>query len=358
MQSTSTPRASRVLPMILSALRQHALLIAVVVIYAVIANTLAHVYPSVDGTDKLSALVERFLHMLPGMAYFLLLGRYLYIRRVFSPAKPMIWLKEDVRRVLTDPDRLISGLLAVLLMMMVLISFAQLKRLIPVLQPFAWDTTFIAVDRALHFGTDPWRIAHGLAGHPLMITLATGAYNLWLFMMYFVLLATCFHTGNRDLRMQYLIAFILTWAIGGNLLATLFSSAGPVYVARLGLGETFTPLMAILQAHAESQPISVVETQDLLWSIYQDPNSLNSISAFPSMHVASTVLMAVYGFRLNRWLGWALTVFAGLIMLGSVMLAWHYAVDGYAGALVALGSWALAGVLTRRFARPAEPATT
>ena len=252
-------------------------------------------------------------------------------------------------RKLTDPERLASGLVGLVLMFVVLVSFAQLKRLIPIIQPFAWDETFIVMDRALHFGLDPWQIAHAVAGHPLIVTAITGAYNFWLFLMYFSLIFACFSNANRAARMQYLIAFVLTWAIGGNLIATLFSSAGPVYVERLGLGDHFAPLMALLHDHAATQPITVIASQDLLWDFYTAPDSLSGISAFPSMHVASTTLMALYARAYNRRFGQVMTGFACVIMLGSVLLAWHYAVDGYAGALIALAAWWVATRLVRRF---------
>ena len=34
-----------------------------------------------------------------------------------------------------------------------------------------------------------------------------------------------------------------------------------------------------------------------------------------------------------------LLLIAGVIMIGSVLLGWHYAVDGYLGALIAWGAW-------------------
>jgi hypothetical protein len=36
-----------------------------------------------------------------------------------------------------------------------------------------------------------------------------------------------------------------------------------------------------------------------------------------------------------------------LIQVGSVVLAWHYAVDGYLGAVLAIVCWRVAGTLTR-----------
>ena len=67
-----------------------------------------------------------------------------------------------------------------------------------------------------------------------------------------------------------------------------------------------------------------------------------------SMHVASSVLLALLGWRLRPAAGVALTVFAVLILAGSIHLGWHYAVDGYAGAVGAILIWTLVGWLQRR----------
>ncbi len=331
------------------AARQHRLLFVIVFFYAMLSLGISLAIHTTTVDQKLTSLVNSFLSMLPMMAYFLLAWRYLTQRFTVPVEHRKGWLKADLKRTMTDPDRLASALIGLLLMVVVLVSFAQLKRLIPIIQPFAWDESFIALDQAIHFGVNPWRIAHAIAGYSLVITFLTGAYNFWLFLMYFSLIFACFSTANRVARMQYLVAFVLTWAIGGNLFATIFSSAGPVYVERLGLGEYFAPLLTILQTHAQVQPITVVETQDLLWSFYIAPESLSGISAFPSMHVASTTLMALYAAAYNRRFGQIMTGFAVVIMLGSVLLAWHYAVDGYAGALIALACWWGAGRLVRRF---------
>ncbi|MCZ6764391.1 MAG: PAP2 family protein, partial [Alphaproteobacteria bacterium] len=40
-------------------------------------------------------------------------------------------------------------------------------------------------------------------------------------------------------------------------------------------------------------------------------------------------------------------IYAAAIMIGSVHLAWHYAIDGYLGALMAWGIWWLSGHLVR-----------
>jgi hypothetical protein len=63
------------------------------------------------------------------------------------------------------------------------------------------------------------------------------------------------------------------------------------------------------------------------------------------MHVGSATLLALFGWRLNRAAGIALTIFAVLIMLGSVHLGWHYAIDGYVAALGTTLIWFITGRL-------------
>jgi hypothetical protein len=64
----------------------------------------------------------------------------------------------------------------------------------------------------------------------------------------------------------------------------------------------------------------------------------------PSLHVASAVLLALACGRLNRRLATAMWANAALIWLGSVHLAWHYAIDGVLGGAIALAAWKTADV--------------
>ena len=62
----------------------------------------------------------------------------------------------------------------------------------------------------------------------------------------------------------------------------------------------------------------------------------------------AVVLLALLSFAgRKRWLGWFFVAFTAVILLGSVHLAWHYAIDGYAGVVVALAAWFVAGRLAR-----------
>jgi membrane-associated phospholipid phosphatase len=91
-----------------------------------------------------------------------------------------------------------------------------------------------------------------------------------------------------------------------------------------------------------------IQVQDMLWHSYATGHGeITGISAMPSLHVTVAVLLMLLGWRTNRWLGAAMSVFAGLVVIGSIHLAWHYAVDGIAGAGLAVFFWWAAALLVR-----------
>ena len=72
------------------------------------------------------------------------------------------------------------------------------------------------------------------------------------------------------------------------------------------------------------------------------------VSAMPSLHVANVVLLALIAWQRSRIIGVLIAGYAAIIQLGSVILAWHYAVDGYVGAALAVASWASAKAILRQ----------
>jgi hypothetical protein len=300
----------------------------------------------------LTFLVVTFV---PACLLILLVWRLGYMIAKVRPDRPIAWLAADIRRVLLDPERLLGGAVALVGIAAFQRSFAYLKDMVPVLHPFSWDQTFLDWDRALHFGTDPYVYLMPLVSTPWVIAVLNGAYHLWLLMVIFLLFVAGFDRTNPRARMTFLVAHVLTWAIGGNLLATVFSSAGPVYLERLGMGDAFVPLMATLHQMAQHVPLPALDVQEMLWQGYVADGPISGISAMPSMHLASTTLMTLYAFTWRRWAGRAMVGFWVLIMIGSVALGWHYAIDGYLGAALALAFWCVAGRMVPRD-NPAETA--
>ena len=272
----------------------------------------------------------------------------LYVMLFVRPANLLRYLAADIRTNWLTVERLAGGGLILLLLPRFISLFTVFKTLIPVINPYAWDPQFAQWDRWMHGGVDPWRLLQPILGAPWISSGINFFYHMWIFVLYGILLWQAFSVRDPRLRMQFFLTFVLVWSLLGGLMATLLSSVGPVYFGRVtGLEDPFLPLVDYLQAANETAPIWALQLHDWLWRshILGEYNFGTGISAMPSVHVAAAVLFALLGWRSHRLLGIALTAFAVMIMIGSVHLAWHYALDGYVAAILTYGLWRAAGWL-------------
>jgi hypothetical protein len=271
-------------------------------------------------------------------------------RREPSPTRA---LARMLGAFLSDRDRIANSLNGLAAMIVFAAGFGVLKGAIAILAPFHWDEAFARWDRTLHFGRAPHEWLWWLVEQPVAVWLINLGYNFWFVVLAGSMLAAAISRRDTRLRHQFMVSLILVWVLAGFLVAMAFSSAGPCYFERLGLGGEFQPLMDALAAADEHFPVWALTTQDILWSGYAGaPTGSLGISAFPSVHVATAVLIAIYATRRSLSAGVALWLFAGLIMIGSVVLGWHYAIDGYAAAILAVAIWKATGLFLDWFAGP------
>ena len=334
-----------------ASLRTHRTLLLIVLLYAAAATLLAGGLPS--PSDILNVLAGFLVAILTG-PIFILCGYTIRVMVMQRPHRLCHYLYHDLRRYLSN-ERLLHALPAMLLIPIFASSFTVFKAAIPRLHPYTWDATLSGWDMALHGGVAPWERLQPLLGHPLVTAVLNFAYHFWFFLFYAILYWLILDTRRPLLRMQFLLSFALTWIALGSILAVLFASVGPCYYGHLHATDPYAPLMAYLHGANQQIPVWALQVQDMLWQGYQSKgvNGDLGISAMPSMHVATAVLMAMMGWRVSRAAGTALSVFAVLIMLGSIHLGWHYAVDGYVGAAGAVLVWRLVGrTLGREAAAP------
>lgn len=287
-----------------------------------------------------------------------------FVMVAVRPARLIDYIARDARTNWLTTERLFGGLLITFLLQGFFSIFTSMKSLIPVINPFVWDATLTAWDRSLHGGVDPWLLMQPVLGFPLVTTAINFLYQCWLPLLYGFLVWQGFSLRDRRLRMRFFLALFLVWVLLGNLMATVLSSAGPVYFGRVtGLEDVFLPLMDYLRSVHEVSPVWALELQEALWGAYTlDQNQLGKgISAMPSIHVATAVLFALTAWSANRLAGVVFTAYAVVVMIGSVHLAWHYALDGYVAALLTYLLWRAAGWLLDRdpaFASMARQAGT
>ena len=239
--------------------------------------------------------------------------------------------------------RYISALVILTSLIAFMPAFSAIKSHMAVFNNFSWDGAFIDLDRQIH-GDDAWRVLQPVVGYPIVTSILSVFYHLWLMLLYvgsfyFVL------SQNPELRQRYFIAYLLCWSIIGVGLATAFSSVGPCFVEPIIGRQDFQPLMEYLQYANQQYPVLVLRVQDMLLTKYQTADgSLGSgISAMPSMHVAHAFLFFLAVRRISRAAAWLFGIFFVVIMIGSVHLAYHYAVDGYVSIIVTALIWKLAG---------------
>ena len=68
-------------------------------------------------------------------------------------------------------------------------------------------------------------------------------------------------------------------------------------------------------------------------------NPTRGIGAMPSVHVAAHALFALWARERSRILGRIGFFLTALTFVGSVVTGWHYAIDAYAGLLLAILCW-------------------
>lgn len=263
-----------------------------------------------------------------------------------------IWAKSYRERL---SPRLFIGFLTVFaLLPLVKSAVASCKQAIPLIHPFSWDVALMRLDYVLHFGHHPWQLLAPLLSMPWIIRTLDYAYMAWFYLLFVSCLWMAW-TPRRRLRLCYLVSTLFVWILIGSCLAIAFSSAGPCFYSKVvSTGNNpYAPLMQTLSNLSESSiknggsHLYATFNQDGLWegAITGEWGPFGGISAMPSVHLSMATLFVWLAFEVRKWLGWVFVGYLALIQIGSVILGWHYAVDGYLGILLASMIW----LCVRRF---------
>jgi PAP2 superfamily len=218
--------------------------------------------------------------------------------------------------------------------------FTSVKNTLVVWQGgFHFDRQFADLDAFLHFGVDPWRLVTPLMNSAAARVFVGYNYGIIWFLITFGSVYFVASSPRADsVRSRYFVSFMLVWGLLGNVLAGLFMSAGPAFYAQAtGDSTRFAELAASLAQGAALGDATGL-FQDYLWSLYETGQTgfASGISAFPSVHVGLIVMNTLFAWDACRKLGWAMIAYSVLIFVSSVGLGWHYAVDGYASAILVI----------------------
>ncbi len=260
------------------------------------------------------------------------------------------------RRVLAPATVLRFGVAATLFWPF-LDVFGWMKSRIPVLRPFYLDPALVEWERVLHVGRQPWEWLWPAFGSAPMVRFLDLFYHP-LYSAVVVLTVLWFALRPAGaFRMQFLLTYVLIWIVLGSVFATALSSVGPCYYGRLlpGAADPFAPLMAQLNAIHVEQPLASITAQNVLWAGVENRALALGVSAMPSVHVGIAALLMFAALRAHRVLAIVGVVFFVITLLASVVLGWHYALDGYVVLPLVGALWWATGRLSRHhFAVPPD----
>ena len=215
-------------------------------------------------------------------------------------------------------------------------GFHMIKVCIPQITVFWADDAFARLDRVLHGSQDAFFLYHGLLGEVIPnAAVVTAYFPVWLTIAYVYPALVAAFEPDEARAIRHIRLHFISWVLLGTVVALIFASAGPIYVALLTGAEDFAYLDAFLQAD-QAAFAGVIHLQRELWTEHSTGALGSGISAFPSLHVAAATLPVVWLVDRFGWYGLISALFPAMIQYGSVLTGFHYAVDGYASVVVVL----------------------
>ncbi|WP_338468472.1 phosphatase PAP2 family protein [Novosphingobium sp. ZN18A2] len=276
--------------------------------------------------------------LLPGLIWFGLLSVEITKRQVDQP------IRAFRKTVYMRRHWLTRGMLFILLMLPMGRAISSYKSAIPRIVPFYADPYLAAADRAL-FGIDPWRITHALIG-PVGTVFLDRAYTVWFAMMMVMFGWFCF-TSNMKLQARGLLSYLLCWSLLGSLAATALSSVGPCFYFHFYGSHQFDGLTNQLAMVDAKYGLFAPMEAKFLMNQFETGSLGSGISAMPSLHVSIAFLFFFATLTNVRqlWIKLIAGSYAIIILVASVHLGWHYAVDGLFSIVCTAIIWWSAGYL-------------
>ncbi|MER9623221.1 phosphatase PAP2 family protein [Mesorhizobium sp. M0222] len=296
----------------------------------------------------------RFIFLSSILGFFVICGATAVTLIRDRPASPLSHLMAKLSGDWAIKERMALGLPIVLATSFLFSTFTSMKASVGNLVPYYADPFLAGLDRAIH-GGDAWRLIHPLIGYPLVTYCLGLFYFAWIPVVFMTLAAVAFMRGRRRLRNRYLLSVALCWILIGSLAAMAVASAGPCFYRIFYHDDPFREMTAYFAYAGHFYPMTHLDLQALLIKEGAEPGIQigNGISAFPSMHVALAFLNVLFARHIGRiWFGLSIAFFV-VILVGSVHLGWHYAVDGEASMIGVAAIWWLSDRLVGRIANPA-----
>lgn len=100
-----------------------------------------------------------------------------------------------------------------------------------------------------------------------------------------------------------------------------------------------------LQTIDNENALWAIKNQHGLWDAMVNQYWLpfGGISAMPSIHVAMSVIFLLSSYCISKTIGIVFLAYLVIIQVGSIILGWHYAIDGYVSIMASILIWTISG---------------
>ena len=252
-----------------------------------------------------------------------------------------------------DVRKLYYSMAAFFMMYVMLTLFSTMKSVIHYVQPYNIDAWLVKIEQIVHLGFLPTTLIDHTIHWGGFYQFLDVFYVLWFLGIYLYVTLIILGDSFAHLRERYLFCFAGVWFVIGNIVACLMASVGPIYVEdyfKTNPSDAMAAVRAsadIFEVESEKTKLMAVFFKNLIMEFASNRTVVdpNGISAMPSVHVAIAALMMFHAKHVNRALFVASILFFACIFAGSVLLAWHYAIDGYVAVLLTYGLWKLSAFL-------------
>lgn len=236
-------------------------------------------------------------------------------------------------RRLSAPASLVDLLRLALVVAATSYGYSWLKVFVPRLHPVLVDPVLAALDQKLHLGVNPARFAVAVFPFPALWRVLDVYYAGFFATMMFAIGWFGSALSRRE-RTRFAAGFAVLW-IGGAWWYLATPALGPCYAfpGDTAAARPYVPLQANTQRLLLDQYRAVTGAAGPGHAVIL--NAAFGIAAMPSLHVAAQAFVAFFARRRQPRLAFVFGLLAALTFFGSLVTGWHYAVDGWAGILLA-----------------------
>ncbi|HEV7428162.1 MAG TPA: phosphatase PAP2 family protein [Thermoanaerobaculia bacterium] len=225
-------------------------------------------------------------------------------------------------------------------------AYSWIKLTAPILNPHLFDQQLWNLDRTIAFGYSPNLFLLTLFSSPALLRVIDLTYASVLVPGFSIVPAFFASAPEHRVRIAFMNSNTLLWTAGAWLYVAV-PALGPAY----RFPEVWLPFAPLLTYTQVLQRLLMTNYHAVQISARAGPQPINvffGVAAFPSLHVGFQVLSFLWMQRLTRWGGTVFGILALFTFIGSIVTGWHYAIDGIAGALLAVACYAASQRISAR----------